>query len=138
MICSRRQVVWFVAACAALVAQVAPQAFCRSCDRPCCEIAVESAAESATGCPLCAAATDACAVETSEQPCRCQLDARQDRPISPSKGVAPAFDPVDQDFLPTAAPAAVPQTLGVSREYVAASMSVPIRPPRILFGVWRN
>lgn len=138
MNCSRRQVVWFVAACAALVAQVTPQAVCRSCDQPCCGVAVESVAESATGCPLCAAAADSCAVEVSEPPCRCQLDARQDRPISPSKAAVPAFDPVDQAFLPAAAPAAVPQTLGVSREYVAAFMAVPIRPPRILFGVWRN
>jgi hypothetical protein len=26
----------------------------------------------------------------------------------------------------------------VSREYLAASLAVPIRPTRILFGVWRN
>jgi hypothetical protein len=32
----------------------------------------------------------------------------------------------------------VPQSLGVSREYLAASLAVPIRPVRILFGVWRN
>jgi hypothetical protein len=31
----------------------------------------------------------------------------------------------------------VPQVLGVSREYMAASLAMPIRPPRILFGVWR-
>ena len=32
----------------------------------------------------------------------------------------------------------VQNTLGVSREYVAASLAVPIRPMRILCGVWRN
>jgi hypothetical protein len=32
----------------------------------------------------------------------------------------------------------VPRDLGVSREYVTAALAVPIRPPRILFGVWRN
>jgi hypothetical protein len=40
----------------------------------------------------------------------------------------------DAAAIPGDAPPIVPQVLGVSRAYVA----VPIRPPRILFGVWRN
>ncbi|MFM8892678.1 MAG: hypothetical protein ACKOTB_13850 [Planctomycetia bacterium] len=39
---------------------------------------------------------------------------------------------------PSVLPAIAPQVLGVSREYLAASLAIPIRPPRILFGVWRN
>jgi hypothetical protein len=31
-----------------------------------------------------------------------------------------------------------PHELGASREFVAASLAVPIRPVRILYGVWRN
>jgi hypothetical protein len=39
---------------------------------------------------------------------------------------------------PSVLPAIASQVLGVSREYLAASLAIPIRPPRILFGVWRN
>jgi hypothetical protein len=42
--------------------------------------------------------------------------------------------PIGPAFLPPVAPL----VLGVSREYLAASLAIPIRPPRILFGVWRN
>lgn len=137
--------VWLVAACAAVVAQVAPQALCRSCDRPCCDSA--ATVKAATGvsdgdpaghCPVCAAVADDCPVESTAAPCRCQLDCRQDEPKTSSHGTLPSFDEVAQATVPgTALPAPCP-VLGVSREYLAASLAVPIRPPRILFGVWRN
>ena len=142
----RNQFVWLVAACAALAAQFVPQALCRSCDRPCCESAAVNAgampvvadAPVSGGCPLCAAATDRCPIESVEQPCRCQLDARQDEPMASSRGSLPSFDQVAQLSLPAAELSEPPQVLGVSREYLAAWLAVPIRPPRILFGVWRN
>jgi hypothetical protein len=142
----RNQFVWLMAACVALAAQVVPQSLCRSCDRPCCESAAANAGASAVvpdapvsgGCPLCVAATDRCPIESVKQPCRCQLDARQDEPMASSRGSIPSADQVAQHSPPAAALAEPPPALGVSREYLAASLAVPIRPPRILFGVWRN
>ena len=142
----RNQNAWLVAACAALVAQVAPQALCRSCDRPCCEPAaanVEAAptvpeSDPADHCPLCAAVADACPLESNSAPCRCRLDARQDEPKTSPQGNGPSFDEVVQASVPGVALPVPRRGLGVSREYLAASLAVPIRPPRILFGVWRN
>lgn len=142
----RNQIVWLVAACAALAAQVVPQALCLGCDRPCCASAAvgielaacPSKAAPAGGCPACAAAADRCPIDPAEPPCGCQLDSRQDEPMASSRGTLPSFNAVARGFLPSTALAAAPQPLGVSREYLAGSLAVPIRPPRILFGVWRN
>jgi len=142
----RNQFTWLVAACAVLAAQVVPQAFCRGCERPCCESAAANAgaatvlsdAPGSGGCPLCVAAADRCPIESAEPPCRCQLDTRQDEPMASSRGTLPSFDQVAQASLPAVAPPATPQVLGGSREYLAASLAVPIRPARILYGVWRN
>ncbi len=107
---------WVVAACAAVVAQAAPTPLCQSCDQPCCAVVQE--------------------VCCHNDPCQCQLEARDEQPLSHGPLTACA-DGAPALGLSTVLPH-VPQVLGVSREYVAASLAVPIRPPRILFGVWRN
>ncbi|MEX0670077.1 MAG: hypothetical protein WD060_06450 [Pirellulales bacterium] len=130
----------------AVVAQAAPQAVCRICDKPCCAnrasrggpTSTQSGVAPAGRCPLCPSAADLRLAETNERPCRCQFNARNDQPLSPSMGILPAFADADSAALQAVVPPRVPQVLGVSREYVAASLAVPIRPPRILFGVWRN
>jgi len=143
-----RNVVWLVAACAALFAQVVPQAFCRDCDRGCCaaesrdcsQPAADHAVEPSGGCPLCtaAAADDACPSESDGQPCHCQLDARQDQPVMADSGPTHHPDHAGSVAILETVSLHVPRTLGVSREYMLASLAIPIRPPRILFGVWRN
>lgn len=143
---SRKHVVWLLAACATLAAQVAPRAFSRPCDQPCCAseargcrpAAVESEARSAGGCPLCAATAATCPSDTAEQPCRCHLNARQNQPISSPRGTSPRVDQANQSVATLADHPDAPLALGISREYVATSLSVPIRPLRILCGVWRN
>jgi hypothetical protein len=128
-----RQFVWVLAACAAVVAQFVPKTVCQTCDQPCCAPAIELA----EGCPLCAAAGLQQA-EPNEQPCHCQLNARHEQPLSLSRGSVKAVaDDGPAAWLSTAQ-SDVPEALGVSREYLAASLAIPIRPPRILFGVWRN
>ena len=116
---------WIVLACVALAAQVVPQALGEECDRGCC------AAESAACC-------SACPAEPSAPPCHCQLEARQDQPLSVSKGGTPDRDLLQHVAVLESASFEAPRALGVSREYTAASRSVPIRPVRILYGVWRN
>ena len=132
-----------LAAWAAFAAQVAPRDFSRPCDQPCCAseargchpAVAESEARPAGGCPLCAAT---CPSDAAEQPCRCHLTARQDQPVSSPRGTTPRLDRADQNAVAVTDHPDAPLVLGVSREYVATSLSVPIRPVRILCGVWRN
>ncbi|MEI6239639.1 MAG: hypothetical protein WCR51_04570 [Planctomycetia bacterium] len=146
MLRSRKQLVLACVACAAILAQVAPQASCRACDQPCCaaldggrgSAPPNSSCQPAATCPLCTAAVDLRPTETSERPCHCQLTARHEQPLSLSGGAAPVLSDGHATLSPVAIPPRVPQVLGVSREYLAASLAMPIRPPRILFGVWRN
>lgn len=144
MVQRRTQLVWTLAACAAVFAQFTPRAFCRACDQPCCSrpanghipSAADAAVEPAGGCPLCAAEPGQWLPDT-ERPCRCQLRARQHEPLAPSRSTLPAVADGAVSIGPSV-PAIPPQVLGVSREYLAASLSIPIRPTRILLGVWRN
>ena len=106
---------WVLAACAAVVAQAAPTTLCRSCDQPCCAVVHEACCH--------------------DEPCHCQLDARDEQPLSQGPLTACA-DGGPALGLAMVLPL-VPQVLGVSREYLAVSLAMPIRPPRILFGVWR-
>lgn len=117
--------VWIVMACVAFAAQVVPQIWGGDCDRGCCE------AESGCCCSACPASPPA-------PPCHCQLDARQDLPLAVSSRSTPDRDQFEQRSLGESASLEAPHGLGVSREYAAASLSVPIRPVRILYGVWRN
>ena len=150
MVQRRSKLGWIVAAWAAVVAQAVPAACCGACDQPCCVGQAERHATGAAevpadsgGCPACAAATaapTACerAPRSTDHPCRCHLAARQEQPVAPSPDSLRNLTPDDQPAALTAAPPTPPQAIGVSREYLAASLAVPIRPPRILFGVWRN
>lgn len=116
----QKQFAWVVAAWATLLAPTIPQA---------CE------------CPR-AEPADACgrscrAPEKPAATCCCQLDVGQPEPLLPERVTPPRDDAHHQSVSLAAAPA-VPHVLGVSREYLAASLAVPIRPVRILFGVWRD
>ena len=138
--------VWFCAAWAALVAQAAPAALCRDCDRPCCTAMTGggeprgsgACADVANGCPLCGANAAVPPLENDGQPCTCQLAARQDQPLAPSRS-SPTQSRDDAPAVgPAVVPPLVPPALGIGRDYAAALLDVPIRPVRILFGVWRN
>lgn len=146
MFTGRIRLVWALAACATLVAQVAPQPICGACDQPCCAVGngdgapavPEAASVPSFGCPLCAAGDESSSTATNVQPCGCQLDARQGQPLALSRGSIPADGPGHAALAVAHAASEVPAVLGVSREYLATGRDVPIRPARILFGVWRN
>ncbi len=127
MVCNVRKTrtLWLVVAAATLVAQAVPQAWGTDCDRGCCAVEDHGCCSSVP-------------VGTSDSPCNCQLDARQDAPISTNRGASSGPDLLPRGLAVDTASWEVPQTLGVSREYVASSLAVPIRPIRILNGVWRN
>ena len=149
---------WLVApvmAWAAFVAQVVPQAWGGDCDRgccaaqssDCCAVAVGSPlstsrvapAEAETGCPLCAATSGRGLTPIDDFPCHCQLDAKQD-PSFAVQGARPSQPddlPVWGEVVDSTSPGAS-HGLDASRTYALASLSIPIRPVRILYGVWRN
>ena len=149
MVQRRSKLGWLVVAWAAVVAQAVPAVCCGACDRPCCSgqaeryatAAAEALADSG-GCPLCAAATAPTAAckqppRSADQPCRCHLAARQEQPLASSPDSLRNLTAGDQPAALAAALPTPPEVIGASREYLAASLAVPIRPPRILFGVWR-
>lgn len=143
------QFIWAVAACAAVAVQAVPRICCGGCDQPCCDGQTRTRGQEfaevqgspASGCPLCAAAAGEAhhaPSDTYGEPCGCQLSSRHDQPLAPTKaGWLTSLDDAMPGRVASATPPA-PQVIGVSREYLAASLAVPIRPSRILFGVWRN
>ena len=141
-----KQLAWIVAACAALVAQATPPVLCFACDHPCCAARADTIADRAdnadtagsSGCPLCAAHPGLLPADTSQSPCNCQLDARQEQPLATSWSPVPqAADDTLASDVATARLLVLP-ALGITRDYAALSLAIPIRPARILFGVWRN
>jgi hypothetical protein len=128
------------------VAQATPPALCFACDHPCCAARADTIADRAdevdtagsSGCPLCAAQAGLLPAETDQPPCNCQLDARQEQPLAMSRNPQPEAtdDALASDVATARLP--VPQAVGIGRDYVALSLAIPIRPARILFGVWRN
>mgnify|MGYP006280967187 CR=1 FL=1 len=138
--------VWFCAAWAALVAQAAPTALCSDCDRACCTATTGggeprgsgAGADVGNSCPLCNDHAARLPVENDRQPCTCQLAARQEQPFAPSR-TSPTQPRDDAPAVgPAVVPPLVPPALGIGRDYAAGLLDVPIRPVRILFGVWRN
>jgi hypothetical protein len=120
-----KQSVWLVVACGTFAAQVMPLAWSGDCDRDC------RAAESHECCA-------ACPAEPAAPPCHCRLDVRQDQPLSVPRDTSPGPDLLGQVGVGDRASLGTQPAIGVSREYVAASLAVPIRPVRILYGVWRD
>lgn len=136
MAARRRQLVWLVAAGAALVSQLSPQAWCRECDRPCCVTPERDTPGVATGCPRCAA-VESCPVEPPSTPCQCQLDGKREPSWSSARGPTIGNEVVAWAGGPTTA-VIMPRSAVSGRDYQAAASAIPIRPPRILYGVWRN
>ena len=141
-----KHIVWVVAACAAIAAQATPTAACFACDHPCCAVPISGIEPHATavnpestgGCPLCASHTGLLPGETEGQPCSCQLDARREQPLAVSRNPFPqTADDTPASEL-AAAWSCPPPAPDLSRDYEALSEAIPIRPVRILFGVWRN
>lgn len=143
---SRRQIVWALTAGVAVAAQLSPPALCRACDRPCCvgqagehcPKTSDSGVGSTAGCPLCSPPADLRPADANERHCDCLLQARHDQPRVLTRGSPPHGADGGPAIGPLVVVPGVPRVLGTSREHVAALLAMPIRPPRILFCVWRN
>ena len=132
-------------ACAALVAQAAAPAFGRDCERTCCTVlAPENGRANVAPADDCCShdraaigGVNSCPTDASGDPCRCRLEPREDAPLAAGRDASSPLIPSHQAAAGGSA-LPVPRSVGVSREYLATTLAVPIRPPRILFGVWRN
>lgn len=154
MVTGFRKPIWLVMTCAAFVAQVVPQPWSGDCDRGCCSaeelscctgtlaspVPVNQAApaEVDADCPLCAPPMAGGLSSADESPCHCQLDTRQEQPLSAHGASSTHRDELSAWVAVDAASLEALHEFGVSRSYAAASLSIPIRPVRILYGVWRN
>ena len=132
-------------ACAVLLAQAAVPAFGRECERTCCmAVAPENGRANVAPAGDCCShdgaaigGVNSCPTDASGDPCRCRLEPREDAPLAAGRDASSPLIPSNQ--AAAVGPALpVPRSVGVSREYLATTLAVPIRPPRILFGVWRN
>jgi hypothetical protein len=74
---------------------------------------------------------------TSGVPCRCQLTPSQDQPLTSNPSPSHGEHVTHLAILETGS-LHVPHLLGRSREYAEVALAIPVRPTRILFGVWRN
>jgi len=162
----RSQAVW-VMACAVILTQVSSAFRCDACEQACCRwaepknssagqdregFAISAVAavsnSNPSGCPRCAARQPASdqgghGVQATHEtrdtaPCRCQWEARHDlagvpvgRPLQQFDGPGHAL--AHAAFSPDAILAGLP-----AREWIATAATIPARPARILYGVWRN
>ena len=146
MVAHLQKSVWMVMTAAAFVAQVVPQSWAGDCNRgccaaeslPCCPATLETPAESPAGCPLCSTPSDDLPAHADESPCQCQLDARQEQPLSVNGTSSPQRDDLAGWVAADTTSLEALHGLGASRTYGVASLSILIRPMRILYGVWRN
>jgi hypothetical protein len=146
MVAHLQQSVWIVMTVAAFVAQVVPQSWTGDCNRvccaaeslACCPATLETPAESPAGCPLCSTPSAGAPAHADESPCQCQLDARQEQPLSVHGTSSPQRDDLAGWVAADTTSLEALHGLGVSRTYGVASLSIPIRPMRILYGVWRT
>lgn len=159
----RSQTVW-VMACAMIVAQVASAFRCDACEQACCrwndirksaagrdldnadirEVTTPSS-RNASGCPRCSAQQSVCdqggigtngTRETS--PCQCQWEARHDLASVPAGRQSLLLDGPDHAFASAAVSPDITAAATSSRAWIAAAATMPTRPLRILYGVWRN
>ena len=155
MVANRQNPVWAVLACVAFVAQVVPQAWGGECGRGCCaaedpaccsdsivpplSISRGDPADAETGCPLCAATSDRSLADTHESPCHCQLDAKHEQSLVLQEARATQRDdlPVWGEIADTSSQGGS-RGLAAGQAYAEVSTSIPIRPMRVLYGVWRN
>lgn len=144
MIPSRRWIAWVVLA-ALFAGQVVAHARCDVCVRlgchatggSCCGPGREAAADAAT-CPLCRAAADGGNGTTDAAPCRCLWEPLDDQPLTDARAGGVTLDPVGAAAVLTSSAAVDATSIEASDPRSARPWDVRQRPPRILYGVWRN
>lgn len=121
--------VWMGLAAVAFVAHGVPHAWGEDCGRECC------AAEAHESCSGCCQASSA---DVADPPCHCQLDARDGEPFSLPRNSSNQRGCFAQGAVGGGAFVPAPHVAGESRDHEASVLAMPIRPVRILYGVWRN
>lgn len=128
--------------CAALSAQVviAPTVHARSAD--CCRDAAASCCRLVAAdehlAPRCPACTADDAAPPAESPCRCHLRARHDAAAGAGSRPLPDLERSARFADVTVRADSAESSAALLRLALVAGDAVPQRPPRILFGVWRN
>jgi len=134
----------FLIACAAVIGQFIPASAVWACGKSCCSASASQSCcqrilsteqDLDSQCPLCRPQP---AEQKSTPPCHCHLTARHES-ATMVEGRA-AFDLQHPDHFAVARVSddSAEASAELMRLALAAGESIPYRPPRIVFGVWRN
>ena len=141
---TRLQLGRFLVACAAVIGQFIPTSAVWACGKSCCSasatqsccqgiLSTEQAPDS--GCPLCRPRP---IEQRSAPPCHCHLKARHDS-ATKVEGYAPLdLQYPDHFAVVQVSDESAESSAGLTRLALAAGATIPYRPPRIVYGVWRN
>ena len=134
----------FVIACAAVMGQFIPAPTVWACGKPCCSVSASQSCcqrillterDVDTQCPLCRPQPTE---QSSRPPCHCHLKARHDSATKVEGSAALDLQHPDH-FVVVRVPDDSEESSGeLTRLALAAGEIIPYRPPRIVFGVWRN
>ena len=134
----------FLIACAAVIGQFIPASAVWACGKSCCSAqssetccqriqTTEQAPDS--GCPLCRPRPTE---QRSTPPCHCHLKARHDSATKVEGCAALDLQCPDHFAIVQVSDESAESSAELTRLALAAGETIPHRPPRILYGVWRN
>jgi hypothetical protein len=141
---TRSRTVRYIVACAAVAGQFLAAIDARACERSCgaavampacCPLGFSSDRDIAPECPLCTAEEVG---QDPVKPCRCDLESRDDAAMPAKARSAVDHRQPARDVGPGMLAVAEQASGAAMRQAVAEGATIPRRPPRIVFGVWRN
>jgi len=134
----------FLIACAAVIGQFIPASAVWACGKSCCSASASQSCcqrilsteqDPDSGCPLCRPQqTD----QSPAPPCHCHLKARHDSATKVEGRAALDLQHLDHFVVVRVSNDSEETSAELTRLALAAGETIPHRPPRILFGVWRN
>jgi hypothetical protein len=140
----RLNLVRFLVACAAVIGQFIPASAVWACGKSCCSASAQQSCcqrmlsteqDPDSGSPLCKPQP---AEQKSTPPCHCHLKARHDSATKFEGRVALDLQHPDHFAVVRASDDSAEASAELTRLALAAGETIPYRPPRIVFGVWRN
>jgi hypothetical protein len=129
---------------AAVIGQLVSASAACACEKPCCSAPTETSCcasilsgepDACSPCPLCG--PQRCE-EVPSPPCHCQLQTRHDSAATAEGRTVRDLRQSDAVCHVLAVEDSSPSSGELNRVVLAASQTIPYRPPRIVFGVWRN
>jgi hypothetical protein len=134
----------FLIACVAVIGQFIPASAVWACGKSCCSASASQSCCQRTlsteqdpdlGCPLCRPQRTE---QKSPPPCHCHLKARHDSATKVAGRAALDLQHLDHFAVVRVSNDSEETSAELTRLALAAGETIPYRPPRIMYGVWRN